>query len=347
MAILGDAYWQAGNWAAAIGAWQDALDAPTPDLGLYARLASAHQAQGNYKAAIADLQALAAIQPAEIQLRYQLGLLLAALEPEAALAHLAQAAELDPAYRNAVSALEDGIRTARLAGDRAYTLLAAGRALASLSEWDLAAEAFRQATLARPDYAEAWAYLGEARQHLGEEEGGLSPGSQAAPPGLRELEKALALDPHSLSANTLLALFWQRQNRYDRALEILQSATRLHPRNPALQAELGNTQAILGDLPAAQEAYEKAVRLSPRDPAALRLLASFSIRYEDLVRQVGLPAARQAVLLAPNEPASLDLMAQALLLLGDTLNAERFCGALEADQDFALPACIWAGRACS
>jgi tetratricopeptide (TPR) repeat protein len=336
MSVLGDVYWQVGDTEAALCAWQEALNARAPDPGIYRRLALAYQAEGDYEMAIADLLALAAIQPADAQLRYQLGMLLAALEPEDALAHLAQAAELDPGYLDDVSILEDHILTARLAGDRAYTLMAAGRALASLSRWELAAEAFRQATLARPDYADAWAYLGEALQHLEEEVGSSSPGSQAAPPGLSELKKALALDPNSLAANTLLAIFWQRQDRYDRALEVLQPAAMLHPRNPALQAELGNTQAVLGNLPAAQEAYEKAVRLSPHDPAALRLLASFSIRYEYLVRQVGLPAARKAVLLAPEDPASLDLMAQALILLGDALNAERFLRrAIEADPDFA------------
>ena len=44
--------------------------------------------------------------------------------------------------------------------------MAAGRKLASQGQWELAAYAFQAVTQAQPAYAEGWAYLGEALQHL-------------------------------------------------------------------------------------------------------------------------------------------------------------------------------------
>jgi tetratricopeptide (TPR) repeat protein len=222
--------------------------------------------------------------------------------------------------------LIDTIRTAGLAGDPAQSLFESGRALASIGEWELAAEAFHQATLARPDFADAWAFLGEARQHV--QDYSLNP----VPPA--ELDKALSLDASSLSANTLMALFYQRHARFDQALEYLHKVTDLYPQNPALQVELGEALALSGDLEAALLAYQRAVDLASGDPAYHRLLAGFCIRHEYRLREIGLPAARQAVLLDPQGPDSLDVLGQVLFILGDLTSAERFyLRALEADPD--------------
>jgi Flp pilus assembly protein TadD len=51
-----------------------------------------------------------------------------------------------------------------------------------------------------------------------------------------------------------------------------------------------------------------------------------------------LPAARQAILLNPEDPIALDLMGQALFLLGDLHNAQRFfLRSLSIDPGSALP----------
>jgi tetratricopeptide (TPR) repeat protein len=195
--------------------------------------------------------------------------------------------------------------------------------LASLDEWALAEEAFRRAVEANPGYAEAWAFLGEAQGHQDKD-------------SLPALEKALVLNPDSVSANTFLSLYWQRRERFDLALVYLYTAARLDPQNPALQTEIGNSLAALGELETALEHYQKAVELAPRDPQYWRSLANFSIRYEVDVRDTGLPAARQAVILDPEEPASLDAMGQILTLLGDPASAERFLTrALQADPGYA------------
>jgi tetratricopeptide (TPR) repeat protein len=330
---LGDAYQQASNLKAAIPAWQAALPKADASMAaeLYQRLLKAHRSMDDYQAAIADLQALTALQPLDAHLQYQLGLLLATQQPESALAHLAQAAVSEASLANPVESIRRAVTNARISDDPAYALLASGRALAAIGEWELAVEAFHQATLARPDYAEAWAYLGEARQHfIGKDN------SAPAQNGLPDLQKALVLDPKSLAANIFLALYSERLGRFDQALDVLHTAIQLDPRNPVLQSELGNTQALLGDLPSALESYQGAVDLAPLDPQYLRLMAEFSLKYEYHVREIALEAARQAVLMAPHDPATLDLMGQVLIKLGDDLNAERFLDqAIQAAPNYA------------
>ncbi len=222
--------------------------------------------------------------------------------------------------------------------------MAAGRGLASLGEWKFAEEAFRQATLTSPDYAEAWAYLGEARQHTID---GLWPeGNKALPPetGLPELKKAIELDPNSIAAYLFMAMYWRRQDRYDQALASLQTAIGIDPQNPILQIEMGETLATLGDLGAALDAYRKAVELSPNDSSFLNYLVSFSLKYEYHIEEIALPAARQAVILAPDDPEVLDSMGQVLIKLDDQINAEKFLNrALEKDPSYA-PAYLHLGQ---
>jgi tetratricopeptide (TPR) repeat protein len=212
----------------------------------------------------------------------------------------------------------------------AYTALAVGRALAAIGEWELAAEAFRRATMARPDWAEAWAFLGEAQQRL-------DPGVHTDNLALQYLEKALSLQPASIAANVFMALYWQRHSHQDTALEYMHKAAAAEPDNPVLQAEIGHFLAELGDLPAALQFYERATELAPNDPAFWLILSEFSIRHGIQIRQIALPAARQALILAPADPASHDLMGHTLLLLGDYNNAERFLWqAIRLEPDYAL-----------
>jgi tetratricopeptide (TPR) repeat protein len=332
---LGDAFMGTGDRRAAVNKWQQALQVQGPSEALLSKLLETHRLLKDYPATIADLQALTTLHPTDAALRYQLGLILATQRPEAALAHLAQAGELDPNLDAKAQKLIGSIRTASLSGDPAQTLFEAGRALASINEWELAMEAFRQATLARPDFADAWAFWGEARQHV--EDFSLNP---VAP---LELERALSLDPSSLSANTLMSLFYQRHGRFDQALEFMRKVAGLYPQNPALQVELGEVSALSGDLEAALQAYQQAVALVPKDPAYYRQLAGFCIRYEYRLSEVGLPSARQAVLLDPQGPDSLDVLGQVFFVLGDIDSARRFyLRALEANPEHA-PALLHMG----
>jgi tetratricopeptide (TPR) repeat protein len=343
---LGDAMLLAGDPETAIHYWEAAIQLGSSPGPIYTRLFAVYQQQHDYAAEAASLQALVKLQPGEAENAYQLGLLLAAIQPEASLAYLTQAAAIDPSLASMTQTLQRAITSARLADDPAYTQLAAGRALASLGEWQLAAEAFRRATQQNPTYAEAWAFLGEALQQLDEDEPAnlltttsnllILPSPAHPSSGYAELEKAYQLDPRSLSANTFLAYYWQRQMRNDLALVYLHAAADLDPNNVDIQIDIGDTLARLGNLTVALKYYQHATLLAPRDPVYWRYLATFSIKYEFQVRETGLPAARQAVLLSRDDPASLDTIAQVYILLNDPLSAQRFLvRALQKDANYA------------
>jgi tetratricopeptide (TPR) repeat protein len=319
---LGDIAHHEGDFSSAIEYWEKALTAEQK-YDLHFRLADVYYKLGDLNNSIRHQTALVELNPTDSSTNYQLGMMLAASQPEAALAYLSHAAELDPQLSTKTNELVRNIRSARNSDDPSYLYVSAGQSLASIEEWDLAEIALSKATQLNPEYAEAWAYLGEARQHIGEN-------------GYADLEKGLAIDPDSIAANTLLGLYWQRHERYDLALVYLHSAAKLDDHNPALQAEIGNTLGLLGNLPSAESHYLRAVDLSPRDSTYWQILANFYIKYETKLREDGLAAARQAIILDPTDPASLDTMAQIYLLLESPHIARRFLErALAADSEYA------------
>jgi tetratricopeptide (TPR) repeat protein len=326
---LGDAALVQEDPARAIQIWHTALHAGGDPGQIYPRLVQANRNLMNLDAAIENLEKLTTLRPGDADVVYQLGLLYVAKNPEIAVHYLEEAIQVDPNLRSQIQPLRRRLRTALLADNEAYALLAAGRELASLEQWDLATYAFSQAVLAQPDYAEAWAFLGEAKQHVS-----FSKESETVPS--QDLQKALSLDPDSIAANTLMAIYYQRQDRYDLALVYLHASAAQDPDNPALQIEIGNTLAQIGEIDSAKKYYQQAVDMAPNDPDYWRALANFSVNYELEVREIGLPAARRAIILDPSNPSSLDVMGRVFTILDDPLSAQRFLDrALRLDPGYA------------
>lgn len=328
---LAEAYAQSGNLPAALQVWESLGDQGDA----LPRLASAFLQSGDFEQAIQTLQRYAEHHPRP-DTDYQLGLLLAATNPAAAPPYLLRAAEGDPSLASTANLVSEAIQRALGYNEPAYTLLEAGRALASLEEWELAGRAFYQAVSHNPAYAEAWAYLGEAYQ-------------QTSPPNLQAaqtaLEEAYRLSPDSAAVNLFMALFWQRQNEYSRARPYLETASQAAQSDPFLLSVLGELWVQQGDLEKALSFYQQRVELTPYDAGAHRSLAEFCLRNGYHVENIGLQAARQAVLLAPNSTAALDTLGQTLYRLGDRLNGERFFQrALEIDPDYP-PALLHLGIA--
>lgn len=333
---LGDAYEQSGDLPQAIRYWQSAVGSEGLSVELIDRIVQAHLDLGDYPAAIHELARLIKVNPEDAQLHYRLGLLMATQDPEAAINFLTRAAEMDPNLAAPVSSIRRGILSGRVAEDPGYSLITTGRALAAIEKWDLAAEAFRQATLIRPDYAEGWAYLGESLQHLPSQKKTSENANPERKDGLAELQKALELDPESLAAHTFLALYWTRKARYDLALDGIQSALEMEPQNPVLQVQLGDILAASGDFQSAYEAYARAVDLAPHDPAYQRYLVDFALAYDFQVEGIALPIARRLVVSEPRDPANLALMGRVMIKTGDLLNAKRFLiRSLEYNPDYA------------
>jgi tetratricopeptide (TPR) repeat protein len=337
---LGRAFYATGEIEAAIQCWLEA--APSPEsLDL---LAGAYQASGQYEEGIESLKGLLRHYPGEAALYYKIGLMYAATSPEASVAYFEQAAALDPSLMGVARDFQRSIQTARIQDEPAYTLLITGRILAGLEQWELAAEAFRRSVEVRPDYAESWAFLGEARQHnQGERPEDYFHSDSRQNHALLALKKSIELDPASVAGNLFMAKYWQRAEQYEVALVYLEIAANKDPGNPVVQAEIGNTIAKSGNLQSAMLYYQRAVELAPKETLYWQILAEFSIHHQIQVREVALPAARQGVLLAPKDPIMLDLLGQVFHLLGDLNSADRFFKlALEEDAEF-LPSHLHIG----
>jgi tetratricopeptide (TPR) repeat protein len=312
MLALGDAYEQGGDPAAAITAWQSAAALPGADLiQVYTRLESAYQANADLDSLHKTLTQHAAAAPQDAQVLYRLGLIETVLSADQASGHLNQASLLDSGLSARVHAIQTGLILAGKTPDASYRLLLIGRALGSAGEWSTALLAFERAIALNPKNFEALAFRGEALNQLGKD-------------GYPDLEKAVQAAPESVLIQALQAVYWLRDGKPERALVYLHAAARQEPDNPVWQVDLGNALAAMGSLDDAARSYQAATQIAPKDPAYWRLLAGFCLRYQYLVRDMGLPAARQAVLLNDKDPASLDLMGQVFSALNDMLSAERF-----------------------
>jgi tetratricopeptide (TPR) repeat protein len=329
--LLGEASMQQKDEAAAETAWKQMLDLYGPAPRVYERLALLQREQADFKAVVETLRAWKATDPQNARPAYMLGLHLMAVEPDAALPLLLEAAQRDTAYTARVQTLRRGLTQASNAEQPAYGWLMIGRALGSIEQWDLAYEAFMQSVTVSPQYGEAWAFLGEAESHLGRG-------------GRESLERARELSPESTLVNALYSLFLRRSGKPQDALAYLQEVAAREPQEAIWQVEMGNTLVQTGDLLSAHLAYEKAVEIAPKESFYWQALAQFSVQYSFDVRGVGLPAARQAVLLAPNDPAALDAMGWVMANLDDGASAERFLQqALQNDAMYA-PASLHLGQ---
>ena len=214
---------------------------------------------------------------------------------------------LPPRVKTLLSALNE------LAGtdDLAHGWLVVGQALSSLNEWKLAAEAFQFSINANPDYSEAWALLGEAREQTGQDGGSA-------------LQQAYALEPESTVTLGLLGLRERRQGNPGVALNYLHKAARLEPQKAIWQLELAAVYESLGNLPEAQGFLASAAQLEPGSSLVWQTIAAFSLRNRADVEQMGLAAARQAVALAPQDPLTNETMGHVMAYLEDYHTARRY-----------------------
>ncbi len=331
LVVLGDAYLQNGDPIAALRAWKAGIRTGATVEGAFERIYNQQREQHDLIAARITLEDWIARHPGSVEPLYQNGLLLAVLDPEQALPVLLDASSRDPAYANRVETLRKGLSLALAAGDPVFARMQVGRSLATLGEWDLAQVCFEEAALLDPSYAEAWAFLGEARQQLQHD-------------GFADLERASALSPDSVVVQALMSVYYRRQGQPELAVQYLKKIIEHEPDQAIWQLEMGNTLAETGDLVTAQTHFIKAAELEPDTPLYWMELARFSVVHGADVRGVALPAARQALQLAPKDTAVLDMNGQVMYQLGDLASAERFLQrALEIDSAYA-PAHLHLGQ---
>lgn len=317
----GDVNYLNDNPQRATEIWEQALEQKNPSEQLYSRLAKVYQSKGELSKATEYLQKYVSAQPEDAGAHYRLGLLLILSDPAHALTELLNASQLDPEFDPAVQTLRTALNLASLNDSTSARFVIIGRGLGLVSEWQLAREAFESAVEADEKNAEAWAWLGEAKQQTNVPEGGGA-----------ELEWAFALNPNSSAVRGLRGLYFQRAGNFRQALAEFQFAAELEPANPAWLVSMGEAYARLGDLIRALEAYQAATTLAPEDPNYWRLLAIFCAQNNVNINDIGLPAAQNAILLGEADSTSLDLLGWLLTLASRYEEAERMLArALELD----------------
>ena len=308
--VFGIGYWLQSDNTQALAAWSAGLREYPSELRFYSRQALAYRGLAQYEA---EKQALALWLPsgrATAAEHYRLGQLLMTAEPQRAQAELALASSMDESFDSAVLALQAALDLAARETRAGQRLVIIGRGLGLVEEWPLAQQAFEEATRADPQNAQAWAWLGEAREHNGLD-------------GRGALNAALKLDPRDPVVYGLSGLGWKRQAQHALALADYLQAARLEPQNAEWQVAVGDVQGMSGNLIAALDAYQKATELAPDNAAYWRHLAAFCADNAIQVEEVGLPAAKKAAGLAPHDPTVLDALGWSYTQAGLLFNAEQ------------------------
>lgn len=301
---LGQAYWSTHEIKAAEEVWSAGLDAHPGYARYHYYLSMVYLQQKKMSAEQRALELWVASGGKEVSgaSYYRLGQLLSFSEPQRAMQQFLLAASLDPLYDSAVQTMLATLDLASLEADESRRLVVTGRGLGLVDEWPSATEAFRQAVAADGTNAEAWAWLGEAKQQIGED-------------GRSELDSALKVDPTNPVVRSLRGLYWARQGDGGRALLEYQAAAEHDPDNPNWLISIGDAYVQSGDLLAALESYTHATEIAPANAMVWRLLAVFCTQYNVQVEEIGLPAAQMAVELSGEDPMALDALGWALTLL--------------------------------
>jgi len=305
----GDTAFALGDPRLAVDLWNELVATGGDPSILLPRIAHGYQDLALYSDEINTWQKYLLYQPGDAAAHYRLGLLLATTSPADALPELMLAERLDPSLDPPVESLRSALNSAFLSDDRSYQFLVSGRALGAMGNWQLAAEAFQNAITVRADYADAWAWLGEAKQQQGQD-------------GSIEIERAVAFNPDSAMVESLYGLYLERQKQPLQALAAIQKAAALEPENPGWQMALGEAYEQAGDLVTALQYYQSATELSPNEATFWRALAEFSLRNNLDLAGTGLPAARRLVELANKDWQSDDIAGQMLLETDDLVGAE-------------------------
>ncbi|MHB8856640.1 MAG: tetratricopeptide repeat protein [Bellilinea sp.] len=319
---LGDAYLQTDDSAKAREIWGKLASLPaveTDQMALAAdRLRAAGDLDGTLLAALRWLE----LEPKSVQAAWLTGMLLSPRSIADAARPLASAGNGEGAEAEQSRRLLEVLGQAALQNDRAYQLVLIGQRLGELGQWDVAETAFQAALNLAPEYAEAWAFLGESRQQRGKD-------------GWTALLRAKSIASNSDIVLSALTLYWGRQNKPMVALQYLQKLAANHPDQGRWQVEIGGTYAQAGDLVSAMAAYQRAVEIEPINAQFWRALAVFSATYGFDFDAFSQPAIERALILASKDLLVLDAAGWVYLTHGDLEKAEQFLQlALAEDGEF-------------
>lgn len=291
---LGTSYFEIGEVEKSILTFESGLQ-NFQSATLYRLLASVQRSQKNWEAEKLALENQLKIESNDAYAHYRFGLLLMIFNPDLAYAELQNASTLNVEVDSATQTLISALNIADTQSNEAEKKITIGRALGLVQEWDLAYIAFEQAIMLDGQNAEAWAWLGETKQQLGQD-------------GSEELNQAVKLNSTSSTVRALRALYWNRQANYEKMLAEYLLASEYEPDNPAWFVGIGEAHTKLGDLISALAAYQKATELAPDDATYWRLLAMFCVENDIYIEEIALPAAQNAYRLSANDVMVLDTL---------------------------------------
>jgi tetratricopeptide (TPR) repeat protein len=229
-----------------------------------------------------------------------------------ALNNLELASALDSGLQPFVRDLDLVITQAHLSDDGAYQQLLIGRELSNQGYPLYAEILIAQAVKMNPQYAEAWAMLGELQQQNGRSD------------GFTALQTAVELDPDSTLVQSLMAIYWQRQGDPTKAMAYYEQLSAQQPEEFRWQVELAKATADAGDIPAGYEII-LAVGEDFADETQVWIeIANFCAAYGMDVSTIGLDAAREALSRDEDNVDALTAMGNVFFALSDFDSAQRY-----------------------
>lgn len=278
----GALYDRMGNSAAAAAAWEQVANA---DAAVTRRLADAYLTLEAWPDAVDALRQLLDFEPQDSWAHYQLGLILAAVDPYAAQEHLTAALNV-PAYAatgsRLLATLHDHAGEPLVSMEVALTLFEA-------RHWSHAAVAFEQAALLRDPYPEALAYLGLTRSRQGKA-------------GAEYLAAAADSAPDNAYVWYANGIYLRDQRQFDASLDALARAVDAAPDNPYFMAEMSMAYRLLGDVQAAEYWLRTAVNTSGNAPEFQQMLVLFYAEEGYTLNDEGLRLLSEASQSLPDDP---------------------------------------------
>jgi Flp pilus assembly protein TadD len=248
--------------------------------------------------------------PANAEIQFHQGLLLATQSPETSLGLLRLANELAPEGNSIALELIRTIEDARVVDNDAYALAQVGQVMAKYGYWSYATRAFQAAIDLEPTYADAHAFLGLSLDEMGEN-------------GFDSYQRAIELADDLALPYIYLGMHWLRNGYPEIALTKFEKALQLEPENPIVVVQIGHSYELMGETEYALDAYLAATELSPQNPTFWLILAQASLNAERNISMIGQPAARNAVALDPDNASAVDALGYSYYLQGDLDYADR------------------------
>lgn len=269
--------------------------------------------EGAYK----TIQRLSENESQNSEIQFRLALYQMIFAPENANESLLASLQGKPSWATKIKNLQTVVDDINDQDNPAFQLVLAGNGLANQGEWLLASAAFEEVTMIDPNYAEGWAFYGNALSFNGED-------------GLAALKKSKAINPQSKIVRSMLANYYQNHEELVLSMEIYRELSAEEPEEPFWHYEIANVYAKNGDLNSALVSHKQAIKNDPKNIFYWKELASFCLDYSFLVESEGIDAARQAMIIDNEDPEAYDIMGLIYLKMNNYANSERFL--LEANK---------------